>query len=65
MDRFAVGRGDTGALLSAVLKREEPEVGQPRRLLVTVHGKDAALFPGPALTHPIVEYHGIAYPLPR
>jgi len=29
VDRLAVGRGDAGALLAAVLEREEPEVGEP------------------------------------
>ena len=64
VDRLAVRRDDAGAFLTAVLECEESEIGQSRSLLVAVHGKDAALFPGPAITHPIVEYHDILYPLP-
>ena len=42
-DLRAVGRGNAGALLPAVLKRVEPEVGEIRRLGMSNDSEDAAL----------------------
>ena len=42
-DLAAVRRGDPRAFLSPVLEGEQAEEGHPRRILVAVHRKDAAL----------------------
>ncbi len=56
-DLAAVRRGDSRALLSPVLEREQAEEGHPRRLFVAVHRKDAALLTRPVLIPVSVHDH--------
>ena len=44
VDLPAIARRDSGAFLTAVLQRVQAQIGEVRRLRMTIDGDDAALF---------------------